>query len=145
MKDMSNYISGIPSEDQQIMEEIKAERETLPYLIRSYVKGLPVTEIQKDIVNIDYTDFTSDVPIIKEPVKEDDFNTIIHEIKKIIKEIGIIGIKPPEVRFYNLPERLTKQIHELGAEDIHNLVSVEGTIIAVDNPKTRVEEASFIK
>jgi len=143
MKDMSNYISGIPSEDQQIMEEIKAERETLPYLIRSYVKGLPVTEIQKDIVNIDYTDFTSDVPIIKEPVKEDDFNTIIHEIKKIIKEIGIIGIKPPEVRFYNLPERLTKQIHELGAEDIHNLVSVEGTIIAVDNPKTRVEDASF--
>lgn len=144
MKDMSNYTGGIPSEDQQTMEEIKAERETLPYLIRSYVKGLPVDKLQEDIINIDYTDFTSDVPIIEEPVKEEDFNKIIQEIKHSIKDIGIIGSKPPEVRFYNLPERLTKQIHELGAEDIHNLVCVEGTIIAVDNPKTRVEEASFI-
>lgn len=139
MANENNY-NGISSEDFKIMEEIKEEEGTVEYMIKEYIKLLPTEDLQNTVINIDYIDFTTFVTAIEEPVKEDKFNIIVNVIKEAI---GTVGIEPPEVRFYNLPERLSKNIHELGAEDIGTLVSVKGTIIAVDEPKTRVETARF--
>lgn len=135
-----NNYSGISSEDFKIMEELKEENSTLEYMIQEYIKLIPTEDLQNTVINIDYTEFTTFVTAIEEPVKEEKFNIIIDTIKEAI---GTVGTEPPEIRFYNLPVRLSKNVHELGAEDIGTLVSVKGTIIAVDEPKTRVETARF--
>ena len=141
MDNITNY-NGISSENKKILDEIEDE-----YEIQDYIKGLPTEE--DNIINIDFTDFayfiesnecTTFVTSIKDPITEDTFNYMIKEIQGII---GLKGNKPPEIRFYNLPEKLNKDLTRLGAEDIGHLVNITGTIIAVDEHKTRYETAVF--
>lgn len=144
--DNNNNYNGISSEDKKILQEVDEE-----YKIQEYIKGLLTEDSQNNIINIDFTDFTyfmKDTDFINKLVtsKEEDYiteNTFNYMIKKIQEVTGLKGNKPFEVRFYNLPERLNIDLNKLGAEDIGNLVNITGTIIAVDEHKTRLDTAVF--
>ncbi len=120
--------------------------------VEHYLKK-DVTDLQSDTIYFDYNKFLlrykptnlKKLDLIEEPT-EDIINKIISYVRSYVKEhyTKPLTVKPPEVRFYNLPEKLNTTITNIGAERIGKLISVTGTIIALDTLKTDITEMGFI-
>ena len=132
---------GLNGYEEEISEQLPVEEKEriLQETIDNYLKSLHSNVSLSQTVPLDYTELYN-TNLIEEPVHEDIVRQLIKHGKRTLKYMNNPN---PELRLVNLPERLTKTINNIGAEDIGNLIAVQGTIIAVDEPNTRVLNAKF--